>query len=183
MWTHACNGHLIFVYPHQVLTELKKSNFTLLNQSIHFDENGDPEFGSYSIVFWNQTGDAEEVGFYHFNPWISFFINGTKIQWYTKGEVFCFSPIIIYGIFWLRNVFLCVVQMCTKLNLVTDVSGLQHNIRLFMVSFGGMIKQCLWGWFNCTKPVYKFNMQFPLFCSTRRYSSQFSLLHLHFVCC
>uniref|UniRef100_A0A8C2WM46 G-protein coupled receptors family 3 profile domain-containing protein n=1 Tax=Cyclopterus lumpus TaxID=8103 RepID=A0A8C2WM46_CYCLU len=48
-----CNGN-ITVYPHMVLAELKKSNFTLLNQSVTFDENGDPNYGSYSIVFWNQ---------------------------------------------------------------------------------------------------------------------------------
>ncbi|XP_031697181.1 taste receptor type 1 member 1-like [Anarrhichthys ocellatus] len=70
-----------------VLAELKKSNFTLLNQSVTFDENGDPNFGSYSIVFWNQSGDAEEIGICHFHPKFNFFINDTKIQWYTKGKV------------------------------------------------------------------------------------------------
>ncbi|XP_041802276.1 taste receptor type 1 member 1-like [Chelmon rostratus] len=81
-----CNRN-ITVYPHMVLAELKKSNFTLSNQSIQFDENGDPRYGSYSIVFWNHRGDAEEVGFYKFHPWVNFFINNTKIQWYTKGQV------------------------------------------------------------------------------------------------
>ncbi|XP_070696222.1 taste receptor type 1 member 1-like [Pempheris klunzingeri] len=81
-----CNEN-ITVYPHMVLAELKKSNFTLLNQSIHFDENGDPKYGSYSIVFWNQSGDAQEVGFYHFHPWVNFFMNSTKMQWNTNGEV------------------------------------------------------------------------------------------------
>ncbi len=81
-----------FVYPHQVLAELKKSNFTLLNRSIQFDENGDPKYGSYSIVFWNQSGDVEEVGVYHFHPWVNFLINNSKIQWNTKGEVRCFFP-------------------------------------------------------------------------------------------
>ena len=75
----------------QVLAELKKSNFTLLNQSIQFDENGDPKFGSYSIVFWNHDGDAEEIGFYKFHPSVNFFINSSKIQWYTQGEVSCFA--------------------------------------------------------------------------------------------
>ncbi|KAK9515525.1 hypothetical protein VZT92_026165 [Zoarces viviparus] len=70
-----------------VLAELKKSNFTLLNQRIQFDENGDPTFGSYSIVFWNQSGDAEEIGFYRFHPSVSFSINNTNIQWNPKGEV------------------------------------------------------------------------------------------------
>nr|XP_033466683.1 taste receptor type 1 member 2-like [Epinephelus lanceolatus] len=77
----------ITVYPHKVLAELKKSNFTLLNHNIQFDENGDPTFGSYSIVFWNHSGDAEEIGFFKFNPSVNFFINDSKIQWYTNGDV------------------------------------------------------------------------------------------------
>ncbi|XP_075947035.1 taste receptor type 1 member 1-like [Anarhichas minor] len=80
-----CKGN-ITMYPHMVLAELKKSNFTLLNQSVTFDENGDPNFGSYSIVFWNQSGDAEEIGFYNLHPKFNFFINDTKIQWHTKKE-------------------------------------------------------------------------------------------------
>ncbi len=89
-----------FVHPHQVLGELKKSNFTLLNRSIEFDENGDPKFGSYSIVFWNHSGDAEEIGFYKFHTSFNFFINSSKIQWYTKGEVSCclFPIKNLYGI-------------------------------------------------------------------------------------
>ncbi|XP_029975175.1 taste receptor type 1 member 1-like [Salarias fasciatus] len=75
------------VYPHMVLAELKKSNFTLLNQNIHFDENGDPGFGSYSVVFWNRRGEAQEVGFYHFYPSADFSINDSEIQWHTNGEV------------------------------------------------------------------------------------------------
>ncbi|XP_071331862.1 taste receptor type 1 member 1-like isoform X2 [Trachinotus anak] len=81
-----CNDN-ITVYPHMVLAELRKSNFTLLNQRIQFDENGDPRFGIYSIVFWNHSGDAQEIGFYKFHPAVHFFINNTNIQWYTKGEV------------------------------------------------------------------------------------------------
>ncbi|XP_019944573.2 taste receptor type 1 member 1-like [Paralichthys olivaceus] len=75
------------VYPHMVLAELKKSNFTLLNQSIQFDKNGDPKFGSYSIIYWNHSGDAQEIGFYSFPPSFQFVINNTKIKWYTNGEV------------------------------------------------------------------------------------------------
>ncbi|XP_030278004.1 taste receptor type 1 member 1-like [Sparus aurata] len=81
-----CNGN-ITLYPHMVLAKLKKSNFKLLNQRIQFDENGDPKYGSYSIVFWNHSGDAEEIGFYNFYPRVNFFINSTKLQWYTKGQV------------------------------------------------------------------------------------------------
>ncbi|XP_034733615.1 taste receptor type 1 member 1-like [Etheostoma cragini] len=81
-----CNPN-ITVYPHMVFAELMKSNFTLLNQSIRFDEYGDPNYGSFSIVFWNQSGDAEVIGFYNLYPPFHFFINDSKIQWYTKGEV------------------------------------------------------------------------------------------------
>ncbi|XP_078101493.1 taste receptor type 1 member 1-like [Sander vitreus] len=81
-----CNRN-ITVYPHMVLAELKKSNFTILNQSIRFDENGDPNYGSFSIVFWNQSGDAEVIGFNQLHPPFHFFINDSKIQWYTEGEV------------------------------------------------------------------------------------------------
>lgn len=78
------NVHLNFVCLQQVLAELKKSNFTLLNESIQFDEAGDPKFGTYSIVFWNSSGDAQEIGFYRFHPFINFFINNTEINWYTN---------------------------------------------------------------------------------------------------
>ncbi|XP_042264392.1 taste receptor type 1 member 1-like [Thunnus maccoyii] len=81
-----CNDN-ITVYPYMVLAELKKSNFTLLNKSIQFDENGDPTFGFYSIIYWNNSGDAEEIGFYKFPPTFDFFINNTKIQWFKKREV------------------------------------------------------------------------------------------------
>ncbi|KAG7227020.1 hypothetical protein INR49_022367 [Caranx melampygus] len=71
----------------KVAAELKKSNFTLLNQNIHFNENGDPMAGVYSIVYWNHSGDAVEVGFYKFPPSPHFFVNGSKIRWHTDGEV------------------------------------------------------------------------------------------------
>ncbi|XP_024149093.1 taste receptor type 1 member 1-like [Oryzias melastigma] len=77
----------ITVYPQMILEELKKSNFTLLNQAVQFDENGDPKFGSLSIVFWNHSGEAEEVGFYHFQQSTHLSINKTKIKWFTNGEV------------------------------------------------------------------------------------------------
>ncbi|XP_028438653.1 taste receptor type 1 member 1-like [Perca flavescens] len=81
-----CNRN-ITVYPHMVLAELKKSNFTILNQSIWFDENGDANYGSYSIVFWNQSGDAEVIGFHDLHPPFHSFINDSKVKWYTEGEV------------------------------------------------------------------------------------------------
>ncbi|KAM9855204.1 taste receptor type 1 member 2.2 [Aulostomus maculatus] len=75
------------LHPHMVLSELKRSYFRLLNRNFQFDENGDPKYGSYSIVFWNNSGDAEEIGFYKFRPMFDFYINASKIQWYTKGKV------------------------------------------------------------------------------------------------
>ncbi|XP_047460109.1 taste receptor type 1 member 1-like [Mugil cephalus] len=81
-----CNTN-ITVHPHMVLAEMKKSNFTLLNHSIRFDENGDPIFGSYSIVFWNDSGDAHKVGFYDFPPSFRFSINDSSIKWFSGGNV------------------------------------------------------------------------------------------------
>uniref|UniRef100_A0A3P8WR36 Taste receptor type 1 member 1-like n=1 Tax=Cynoglossus semilaevis TaxID=244447 RepID=A0A3P8WR36_CYNSE len=75
------------VYPHMVLAEMKKSNFTLLNERILFDENGDPTFGSFSVVFWNHSGFAQDIGFYNFPPSFKFFINSSKIQWHGNGEI------------------------------------------------------------------------------------------------
>uniref|UniRef100_A0A3Q3AN55 G-protein coupled receptors family 3 profile domain-containing protein n=1 Tax=Kryptolebias marmoratus TaxID=37003 RepID=A0A3Q3AN55_KRYMA len=75
------------VYPHMVLTELQKSKFPLLNQTVQFDENGDPMFGSYSIVFWNQSGEAEKVGFYNYYPFFQFSINTSKIKWHKDEEI------------------------------------------------------------------------------------------------
>ncbi|XP_063321117.1 taste receptor type 1 member 1-like [Pelmatolapia mariae] len=77
----------ITVYPYMVLTELRKSNFTLLNQTIQFDENGDPMFGSYAIVFWGQDGRVHEVGYYNFHGSFDFSINRSKIRWHTTGQV------------------------------------------------------------------------------------------------
>uniref|UniRef100_A0A3Q1FBJ4 G-protein coupled receptors family 3 profile domain-containing protein n=1 Tax=Acanthochromis polyacanthus TaxID=80966 RepID=A0A3Q1FBJ4_9TELE len=107
---------LIFVCPHQVLAELKKSNFTLLNQSIQFDENGDPMFGSYNIVFWNDSGDVQEIGFYNFPPLSSFFINSTKIQWHTNGTVsrvfsFIQNAVIKNSLFWFSHY--CITPILT----------------------------------------------------------------------
>ncbi|XP_012732622.2 taste receptor type 1 member 1-like [Fundulus heteroclitus] len=81
-----CN-HDIKVHPYKVLEELRKSNFTLLNVSIGFNDDGNPMFGSYSIVFWNHRSIAEEIGFYKFYPSVSFFINSSKIKWFTNQKV------------------------------------------------------------------------------------------------
>lgn len=77
---------LILQLLFQVLAELKKSNDTLLNHRIQFDENGDPKFGFYSIVFWSNK-ETVEVGFFQIHPFVDYYINSTKIQWYTHGEV------------------------------------------------------------------------------------------------
>ncbi|XP_023812007.1 taste receptor type 1 member 1-like [Oryzias latipes] len=86
----SCNKS-IKLYPHMVLEELRKSKFTLLNQTVHFDDNGDPKFGPYAIVFWNESGDAEEIGSYTFHPEHNFDINKSKIHWHgdKEPESFC----------------------------------------------------------------------------------------------
>ncbi|CAG6021257.1 unnamed protein product [Menidia menidia] len=77
----------ITAYPHLVLAELQRSNFTLLNRTVQFDKNGDMAFGLYSLVFWNRSGHAQTVGYFKFHPTVNFVINGTEILWYTGGEV------------------------------------------------------------------------------------------------
>ncbi|XP_037540210.1 taste receptor type 1 member 1-like [Nematolebias whitei] len=84
----------ITVYPNKVLAELQKSNFTLLNRTVQFDHNGDLKFGSYSVIFWNSSGDAQNIGFFNFYPKHNFFINSSSMIWYTNGDAptsFC-SP-------------------------------------------------------------------------------------------
>lgn len=83
----------------QLLAELKKSNFTLLNERVHFNDNGDPRFGSYGVSFWNQSGDAEKFGSCSFYPSIQLSINESKIQWHSKE---------VSRVFLCPNVFVCV---------------------------------------------------------------------------
>lgn len=44
-------------------------------------------FGPYSVIYWNKSGEAEEVGFINFYPFLQFFINSSKIEWHSNGEV------------------------------------------------------------------------------------------------
>ncbi|XP_061590994.1 taste receptor type 1 member 1 [Cololabis saira] len=79
--------HNITVYPDKVLAELEKSNFTLLNMTIRFDEKGDLQLEEYPLVFWNHSGEAQMFGFYRFHPTVELSINRTKIRWHKDGEV------------------------------------------------------------------------------------------------
>ncbi|KAF7209526.1 taste receptor type 1 member 1-like [Nothobranchius furzeri] len=77
----------VTVYPNMVLAELQKSNFTLLNRTIQFDENGNLKFGSYSLVYWNHSGDAQKIGSFRFFPTVNLSINSSEILWFTNGTV------------------------------------------------------------------------------------------------
>ena len=117
--TRSSNTPLNFVCPHQVLEELKKSNFTLMNHIIRFDQNGNPRFGSYSIVFWNQSGDAQKIGFYNFHPSAHHFINSTKVEWYSGEEVsHVFSLIMCSIIQYIKTLctLCCLRKLCVKNN-------------------------------------------------------------------
>ncbi|RVE70362.1 hypothetical protein OJAV_G00063700 [Oryzias javanicus] len=83
--TSGCNN--ITVYPNMIFAEIQKSNFTLLNRTVLFDETGVLRSGLFSVVVWNSSGDAQEVGFYSFYPTVSFVINISKIIWHTSREV------------------------------------------------------------------------------------------------
>ncbi|XP_072306331.1 taste receptor type 1 member 1-like [Eucyclogobius newberryi] len=81
-----CNKN-ITLFPHMILSELKKTKFTLLNHTIQFDQNGDPRFGHFNIITWNSSGEAETVGLYTFQSAPHLSINESKIQWHAKGQV------------------------------------------------------------------------------------------------
>ncbi|KAM9786281.1 taste receptor type 1 member 2-like [Neosynchiropus ocellatus] len=77
----------VTVYPYTVLAALKKSNFTLLKERIRFDPNGDPLFGSYLLVHWNKSLGADPIGYYDLQKRVRFYINGSKIEWFTAAGV------------------------------------------------------------------------------------------------
>ncbi|XP_053705683.1 taste receptor type 1 member 1-like [Synchiropus splendidus] len=77
-----CNTS-ITANPQMVFTELKKSNFTLLNYTVRFNKDGDPMFGAFSVFYWNRRGEAEELGQLDLYSSSSFTINSSKIQWFT----------------------------------------------------------------------------------------------------
>ncbi|KAM4703132.1 taste receptor type 1 member 1 [Rhinophrynus dorsalis] len=57
-------------YPWQLLQEVKKVNFSLYNQTINFDDKGDPAIG-YDIVMWDWSGDnpiVNVIGSFSQNP-------------------------------------------------------------------------------------------------------------------
>ncbi|KAJ8388926.1 hypothetical protein AAFF_G00124870 [Aldrovandia affinis] len=85
--TNGCNKTEL-LYPYKLLKEIKKSNFTLLNQQIKFDENGDPP-SRYNIVFWNLASSSpfQHVGSYDTNPTVQFHMNDSLIRWHTNGTI------------------------------------------------------------------------------------------------
>ncbi|XP_075136074.1 taste receptor type 1 member 1 [Leptodactylus fuscus] len=74
------------IYPWQLLEYVKKVNFTLYNQTINFDSNGDPATG-YDIVMWTWNGDIPS-----FNVIGSYSKVAEKLQlneglkWHTKDN-------------------------------------------------------------------------------------------------
>ncbi|XP_068098254.1 taste receptor type 1 member 1 [Hyperolius riggenbachi] len=70
-------------YPWQLLEKVKRVNFTLYNQSIYFDANGDPATG-YDIIMWSWNGSRTT-----FNVIGSYSKSSQKLQlkdtlqWYT----------------------------------------------------------------------------------------------------
>uniref|UniRef100_A0A8C7CG40 Receptor ligand binding region domain-containing protein n=1 Tax=Oncorhynchus kisutch TaxID=8019 RepID=A0A8C7CG40_ONCKI len=92
--TGNCANSEIIAYPYMV-SELHllqhEVKFKLDNQSIEFDENGDPPT-HYDIVHWdckNKTCSNVDIGSYLTNPTPSLHINQTLIHWFegTKAPV------------------------------------------------------------------------------------------------
>ncbi|XP_069466630.1 taste receptor type 1 member 1 [Ambystoma mexicanum] len=75
-----------FLMP-QLLEKIKKVNFTLHNQSISFDDNGEPLTG-YDIVMWNwneQNVSVRVIGSYSQRP-SKLHINEEGLKWHTKDN-------------------------------------------------------------------------------------------------
>ncbi|XP_075045735.1 taste receptor type 1 member 3 [Mixophyes fleayi] len=76
------------IYPWQITEALREVNFSLLNNQISFDQNGDPSVG-YDIVFWNWSPHSqtpfENVGSY--NGLGNLDINPGKMNWQTTNNV------------------------------------------------------------------------------------------------
>ncbi|CAL8259640.1 unnamed protein product [Gadus morhua 'NCC'] len=74
------------VYPYMVLNEVKKTNLTLLNMTIQFNEFGGLKFPSVNI-FVLAKGVITQVGSYETNPSVVLSINSSLIQWHANGTV------------------------------------------------------------------------------------------------
>ncbi|XP_071969582.1 taste receptor type 1 member 1-like [Engystomops pustulosus] len=95
---HCKSGQCVkdIAYPWQLLEKVKKVNFTLYNQSVSFDSNGDPSTG-YGIGMWSWNEDSpifRIIGSYNKMTGI-LQLNGT-LKWHTKDnsvpESFCSKP-------------------------------------------------------------------------------------------
>ncbi|XP_058408767.1 taste receptor type 1 member 1 isoform X2 [Diceros bicornis minor] len=75
------------VYPWQLLEQIRKVNFLLHEDTVTFDDNGDPLSG-YDIIAWDWSGPEwtfQVIGSSTWSPvWLD--INKTKIQWHGKDN-------------------------------------------------------------------------------------------------
>ncbi|XP_044275610.1 taste receptor type 1 member 1 [Varanus komodoensis] len=79
--------HKDVVYPWQLLTEMKRVNFSLRNRWIDFDPRGDALAG-YDVVMWRWAGQAwncSVVGSFSRNP-NRLSIDGDALQWHTQAN-------------------------------------------------------------------------------------------------
>ncbi|KAM4652125.1 taste receptor type 1 member 1-like [Discoglossus pictus] len=78
-------------YPWQLLEQVKKVNFTLYNQSIYFDNNGDPATG-YDLIMWSWNGSTptfKVIGSFIQNPRRLEIAN--VLKWHTKNNTGIFG--------------------------------------------------------------------------------------------
>ncbi|XP_008565220.1 PREDICTED: taste receptor type 1 member 1 isoform X1 [Galeopterus variegatus] len=75
------------VYPWQLLEQIRKVNFLLHNDTVTFDNNGDP-ISNYNIIAWDWSGPSwtfRVIGSSTRSP-VQLDINKTKIQWHGKNN-------------------------------------------------------------------------------------------------
>ncbi|XP_073457490.1 taste receptor type 1 member 1-like [Aquarana catesbeiana] len=73
-------------YPWQLLQKVKNVNFTLYNQTINFDSNGNPATG-YDIIMWSLSGATPTIKVIGSYSKTSQRLQlNDKLQWYTKDN-------------------------------------------------------------------------------------------------
>ncbi|KAK1784722.1 hypothetical protein P4O66_003401 [Electrophorus voltai] len=97
-------GSLKYLLPWQLLSYMKRANFTTLGEDVSFDEHGDP-IASYDLMSWQVASDGSlqlvKVGFYDasLKDETNLVINDSVIMWHSgnKKALFISHDLIVGG--------------------------------------------------------------------------------------
>lgn len=135
---------------------MKRTNFTILGEFVHFDENGDP-IASYDLMNWQVSSDGllqlVKVGFYDasLKEDSDLVINESLIRWQRDNKVCAISFItrsyfirllIIHFfcifVIQIEHIMFCILQWHNTICSVDFTLGIlisQHHINIFNISF------------------------------------------------